>query len=222
MSSLALQVARVYPIWTLMARISVVLLAFIFMILPVSAETKRILALGDSLTAGYGLAAGEAFPVKLEAALKAKGLDVVVINAGVSGDTVAQGEARLDWALGEPVDAVIVELGANDALRGLDPAQAEVALVKILEKLKEKNLPVLIAGMRAPPNMGPDYQQAFDAIFPRQADAFGALLYPFFLDGVAADAGLNQTDGIHPNPQGVDIIVGKMLPMVEQLIAKTQ
>ncbi len=178
--------------------------------------------MGDSLTAGYGLAAGEAFPVKLEAALQAKGLDVVVINAGVSGDTLAQGEARLDWALSEPVDAVIVELGANDALRGLDPAQAEAALVKILTKLKEKKLPILIAGMRAPPNMGGPYRDAFDSMFQRQAEAFGALYYPFFLDGVAADTRLNQADGMHPNPQGVDIIVGKMLPLAEQLYAKAQ
>jgi acyl-CoA thioesterase I len=205
-----------------MARISAVLLVLIMMIHPVSAGTKRILALGDSLTAGYGLAADEVFPVKLEAALQAKGLDVVVINAGVSGDTLAQGEARLDWALGEPVDGVIVELGANDALRGLDPEQAEAALVKILEKLKAKNLPVLVAGMRAPPNMGPDYQKNFDPMFQRHAEAFGALYYPFFLEGVAADANLNQADGIHPNPQGVDIIVGKMLPLVEQLYAKAQ
>jgi acyl-CoA thioesterase-1 len=205
-----------------MLRIFIVVITLFAMVGSAFSAPTRILALGDSLTAGYGLMDGEAFPVRLEAALKAKGLDVVVINAGVSGDTVAQGEARLDWALGEPVDAVIVELGANDALRGLDPAQAEVALVKILEKLKEKNLPVLIAGMRAPPNMGPEYQQAFDAIFPRQAAAFGVLLYPFFLDGVAADSALNQADGIHPNPQGVDIIVGKMLPVVEQLVAKTR
>lgn len=205
-----------------MARISVVLLCFFLMVLPVSAETKRILALGDSLIAGYGLAADQAFPVKLEAALKARGHDVVIINAGVSGDTMAQGEARLDWALGEPTDAVIVELGANDALRGLDPAQAEAALARILETLKARNLPVLIAGMRAPPNLGPEYQTKFDAIFPKLATQYGVALYPFFLEGVVADATLNQADGIHPNSQGVDIIVQKILPAVEELLSKAQ
>ncbi len=205
-----------------MLRFSVVVVSLLVMVASAFAAPKRILALGDSLTAGLGLAADEAFPAKLEAALKAKGLDVVIINAGVSGDTMAQGEARLDWALGEPVDAVIVELGANDALRGLDPVQAESALAKILAKLKAKNLPVLVAGMLAPPNMGPQYRDAFDPMFQRQAEAFGALLYPFFLEGVAADASLNQADGMHPNPQGVDIIVGKILPLVEKLVAKMQ
>ncbi len=217
-----LQVTAVYPIWTHMARISVVLVALVLMGLPASAETTRILALGDSLTAGLGVASDQAFPAKLEAALKAKGQDVVVINAGVSGDTMAQGEARVDWALGEPVDAVIVELGANDALRGLDPAQAEAALDRILETLKSRNLPVLIAGMKAPPNMGPDYQAKFDVIFPQLAERHGALLYPFFLEGVAAVPALNQADGLHPNPQGVDMIVEKIMPSVEALLAKTR
>jgi acyl-CoA thioesterase I len=205
-----------------MARLSVVLVALIFMVFPVSAETKRILALGDSLTAGFGLAPDQAFPVKLEAALKAKGHDVVIVNAGVSGDTIAQGEARLDWALGEPADAVIVELGANDALRGLDPAQAEAALARILETLQKRNLPVLIAGMKAPPNLGPEYLAKFDVIYPKLAKQYGVGLYPFFLDGVAANSALNQADGIHPNPQGVDIIVQKIMPSVELLLSKTR
>lgn len=185
------------------------------------AKPLTILALGDSLTAGYGLAPDEAFPVRLEAALKAKGHDVVIMNAGVSGDTAADGAARLDWALTDDVKAVIVELGANDMLRGLPPAQAEQALDQILSRLKDKNLPVLIAGMRAPANMGPDYQTAFDGIYPRLAEKYGALLYPFFLDGVAADRSLNQADGMHPNGKGVDVIVARIIPSVEQLMSKT-
>jgi acyl-CoA thioesterase I len=209
-----------HTIWTIMIRFSVALLAFLLSILPVSAETRTILALGDSLTAGLGLDPQFAFPVRLEAALRAKGYDVTVINAGVSGDTASQGEARLGWALTDDVDAVIVELGANDALRGLPPDQAEAALDKIVTKIKAKQLPVLIAGMKAPPNMGPDYVQAFDAMFPKLAEKHQTLLYPFFLDGVAADQKLNQADGIHPNGEGVDLIVNRMIPVVESLIAQ--
>lgn len=197
-------------------------LAVIFMFTQsAAAQTITILALGDSLTAGYGLQPTEAFPVKLEAALKARGHDVAVINAGVSGDTALDGLSRLDWALAEEVDAVIVELGANDALRGLPAAQAETAIDGVLAKLKGKNLPVLLAGMRAPPNLGPEYQSGFDTIYSRLAEKYGALLYPFFLDGVAADTALNQADGLHPNPAGVDIIVARMLPSVEALIGRT-
>jgi acyl-CoA thioesterase I len=185
-----------------------------------AAAPMTILALGDSLTAGYGLAPEEAFPVRLEAALKAKGHDVAIINAGISGDTAADGFARLDWALTEDVKAAIVELGANDALRGLPPAQAEQALDGILARLKEKNIPILIAGMQAPPNLGPDYQKSFDGMYRRLAEKYGALLYPFFLEGVAADRALNQADGMHPNGNGVDVIVSRIIPMVEQLIAK--
>jgi acyl-CoA thioesterase I len=188
--------------------------------LPAIAQTKTILALGDSLTAGYGLPVDQAFPVKLEQALKAKGHDVVIVNGGVSGDTASQGEARLDWSLTEDIDGVIVELGANDALRGLEPAQAEAALRRILETLKARGLPVLLAGMRAPPNLGPDYQAQFDPIYPRLAAEFDAELYPFFLDGVAANARLNQSDGIHPNEQGVTRIVEGILPSVENLLIK--
>lgn len=196
-------------------------LAVIFMFTQsVAAQTMTILALGDSLTAGYGLQPTDAFPVKLEAALKARGYDVAVINAGVSGDTALDGLSRLDWALSEEVSAVIVELGANDALRGLPAAQAETAIDGVLAKLKGKNLPVLLAGMRAPPNLGPDYQSGFDTIYSRLAEKYGALLYPFFLDGVAADVHLNQADGLHPNPAGVDIIVARMLPSVEALIGR--
>jgi acyl-CoA thioesterase I len=200
-----------------MTRFSVALIALIFSFLPVSAETRTILALGDSLTAGLGLDPQFAFPAQLEKALKAKGHDVIVINAGVSGDTAAQGLARLDWVLTDDVDGVIVELGANDALRGLPTPQAETALDEIVTKIKAKGLPVLIAGMKAPPNMGQDYVAAFDGIFPRLADKHGAALYPFFLDGVAAQAKLNQADGIHPTAEGVALIVERMLPAVEAL-----
>ena len=185
-----------------------------------AAAPVTILALGDSLTAGLGVGPAEAFPVRLEAALQAKGHDVKVINAGVSGDTAADGAARLDWALAEPVNAVIVELGANDALRGLPVAQAEQALDRLLAALAAKKLPVLLAGMRAPPNMGPEYQADFDGMYQRLAAKHGVLLYPFFLDGVAADPKLNQGDGMHPSPAGVDVIVARMLPSVEQLLGK--
>ena len=188
------------------------------MITPAAAKSVTLLALGDSLTAGYGLQPSDAFPVKLEAALKAKGHDVKVINAGVSGDTALDGASRLDWALAEPVDAVIVELGANDALRGLPVPQAEAALDQLLTTLAEKKIPTLLAGMKAPPNLGPDYQKAFDGMYPRLAEKHGVPLYPFFLDGVAADTGLNQADGMHPNPAGVDVIVQRILPSVEKLI----
>ena len=184
------------------------------------AGTTTILALGDSLTAGYGLDAGKSFPDKLQEALKAKGHDVNIINAGVSGDTAAQGAARLDWALTSDVKAVIIELGANDALRGLEPAQTEASLRQILDMLKKKNLPTLILGMKAPPNLGADYQAKFDGIYPKLAKEYGAALYPFYLDGVAANADLNQADGIHPNEKGLAIIVPKILPYAEALLPK--
>jgi len=186
-----------------------------------AAAPVTILALGDSLTAGQGLVLAEGFPARLEAALKAKGHDVKVINAGVSGDTAADGAARLDWALAEPVNAVIVELGANDALRGLPVAQAEQALNQLLTALEQKKLPTLLAGMKAPPNMGADYQTQFEGMYQRLAAKHPTVLvYPFFLDGVAADPKLNQDDGIHPNAAGVDVIVARMLPSVEQLLGK--
>lgn len=192
------------------------------MVNPAAAREVTLLALGDSLTAGYGLQPSDAFPVKLEAALRAKGHQVKVVNAGVSGDTALDGSSRIDWALSEDVDAVIVELGANDALRGLPPSQAEQALDKLLARLAEKRLPVLLAGMRAPPNLGPEYQAVFDGMYPRLAQKHGALLYPFFLEGVAADMKLNQADGMHPNPAGVDVIVSRILPSVEDLLKQVQ
>jgi acyl-CoA thioesterase-1 len=195
--------------------------AAVFLLTQVaSAQTITILALGDSLTAGYGLQPSDAFPVKLEQALKAKGHDVEVINAGVSGDTALDGLSRLDWALSEEVDAAIVEFGANDALRGLQPAQAEAAIDGILGKLAEKKIPTLLAGMRAPPNLGPEYMASFDGMYARVAERHGALLYPFFLDGVAAEIKLNQADGMHPNAAGVDVIVARILPVVEELVTK--
>jgi acyl-CoA thioesterase I len=197
-------------------------ISLLFLALPLRAEPVTILALGDSLFAGYGLDQPQSYPAQLEVALKAKGLDVKVLNAGVSGDTAAQGAARLGWALSDDVDAVIVELGANDALRGLPPEQAEAALNEIAKTISDKKLPLLLMGMRAPPNMGPDYAQKFEPMFERVAQQYGAAIYPFFLDGVAADASLNQSDGIHPNPQGVQVIVERTLSAVEALVAKAK
>jgi acyl-CoA thioesterase I len=205
-----------------MIKLSVVLFALLFVNLPAQAESVAVLALGDSLTAGLGLDPAQAFPAKLEAALKAKGQDVVIMNAGVSGDTTAQGAARLDWALTDDVDAVIVALGANDALRGLPPEQAATALDEILGKLKARNLPTLVLGMRSPPNLGPDYARKFEAMFPDMTTKHGAALYPFFLEGVAADPKLNQADGLHPNAAGVDEIVTRVLPAVDALLAKVK
>ncbi len=205
-----------------MLRFSVVLIFTLLSFLPLRAETVTILALGDSLTAGLGLDPAQSFPARLEAALKAKGRDVIVVNGGVSGDTMAQGAARLDWSLTDEVDAVLVELGANDALRGLPVPQAEAALDDILSKLKAKNLPTLVLGMRAPPNLGPDYGSAFEIMYPTLSTKHGAALYPFFLEGVAADASLNQADGIHPNAKGVDEIVRRLLPDVEALLTRVK
>ena len=203
-----------------MIRFSVALIALFLAVLPLRADTITLLALGDSLTAGLGLDPAQAFPAKLQAALKAKGHDVVVMNAGVSGDTASQGAARLDWALTDDVDGVLVELGANDALRGLPPEQAEQALDAILTKLKQRSLPALLLGMKAPPNLGPDYVTKFDAIYPKLSTKYDVALYPFYLDGVAADAKFNQSDGMHPNAQGVDEIVKRILPSVETLLTR--
>lgn len=203
-----------------MMKFSAVLALVLFMVQTVAAAPVTLLAYGDSLTSGYGLQPSDAFPVKLEAALRARGHHVTVINGGVAGDTALDGLSRLDWALSEDVDAVIVELGANDMLRGLPPDQAEAALDGILARLGERGLPVLLAGMRAPANLGPDYQARFDGMYPRLAAKHGALLYPFFLDGVAAEINLNQADGLHPNPAGVEVIVQRILPTVEELLAR--
>ena len=194
------------------------LLGLFFTASPLPAQTLHIMAFGDSLTAGLGLDPAQAFPARLEAALKARGHDIVIANAGVSGDTSAAGADRLDWSLAPETDAVIVELGSNDALRGIDPAETEKALDDILSVLKARRLPVLLAGMLAPRNLGADYGKKFDAIFPRLAEKHGVLFYPFFLDGVAAEPTLNQPDGLHPNSKGVDMIVARILPITEDLV----
>lgn len=187
---------------------------------PVRAQDRpRLLVLGDSLTAGYGLPKNQAFPARLEAALTAEGIAATVVDAGVSGDTSAGGLARLDWAIGnQPPAFAIVELGANDGLRGLSPKAMEANLDAIIGKLKARNVRVLLAGMRAPRNLGRDYAEEFDGVFARLAQKHDVPLYPFFLEGVAADSALNQGDGIHPNAAGVDVIVRNILPYVKQLI----
>lgn len=189
---------------------------------PALAKTLQIVALGDSLTAGSGLQVGRSFADHLQKALRAKGYDVEIENAGVSGDTAADGLARFDWAIPDGTDAAIVELGANDMLRGLDPAATEKALGEILARLQARHIPSLLAGMRAAPNLGEDYQKRFDAIYAKLAAQYGVALYPFFLDGVAADPKLNQKDGMHPTEAGVEIIVARMLPAVESLIARAK
>lgn len=182
------------------------------------AEPLRLLALGDSLTAGYGVAADAAFPVQLERALRAEGYDVAVLNAGVSGDTSAGGRARLDWALADKPRFAIVELGANDGLRGLAPKVTEQNLDDILTRLGKAGVKVLLTGMLAPPNYGPDYAQSFAALFPRLAQRHGVAFYPFFLDGVARDPRLNQPDGLHPTRDGVAEIVRRILPSVKAVL----
>jgi acyl-CoA thioesterase-1 len=189
---------------------------------PAHARTLRLVALGDSLTAGLGLPQDQAFPEVLEKALRAKGYDVEISNAGVSGDTAADGLARYDWAVGQGTDVLIVELGANDMLRGLDPAAAEASLAQILARAKAAHVATLLTGMRAAPNLGADYQGRFDAIYPDLASRFGVALYPFFLDGVAADPKLNQKDGLHPTRHGVEKIVANILPAVEALLAQVK
>ncbi|MCC6949432.1 MAG: arylesterase [Bradyrhizobiaceae bacterium] len=198
------------------------LLALLCAPAAIAAEPLRIVALGDSLTAGLGLADGEAFPVKLQAALRKRGHNIEVINAGVSGDTASGGLARLDWSVPDGAAAVILELGANDALRGVDPAVTRKALEAMIRRLKERKIPVLLAGMQAPRNLGPDYAAAFDRIYPELAQAHDLIFFPFFLEGVATDQKLNQGDGIHPNAAGVDVIVARILPAVEALIARAK
>jgi len=185
-------------------------------------QALRIVAFGDSLTAGYMLKPTDAFPAQLERTLNAQGHQVEIVNAGVSGDTTSSGLARFEWAIGEGTDAVILELGANDALRGVDPTTTESNLAAILSRLDARGIPVLITGMRAPGNWGEAYARRFDAIFPRLAEAGGHLYYPFFLDGVAIDPALNLDDGLHPNAAGVAKIVNSILPLAEQLIERAR
>ena len=183
-----------------------------------AAEPVRILVLGDSLTAGYGLPPDEGFTARLQARLRDRGYDARVFNGGVSGDTSAGGLARLDWALADEPDIAIVELGANDGLRGLDPAALSANLDAILQRLRAADVRVLLAGMRAPPNLGRDYEAAFNRVFPALAEKHDVAFYPFFLDGVAARPELNQPDGIHPNRAGVAVIVDRITPYVVRLL----
>jgi acyl-CoA thioesterase-1 len=209
-------------LWT---AIALLLAATVATVAQAQAPTQaplRIVVLGDSLVAGFQLKASDAFPAQLERALKARGHRVEVINAGVSGDTTAAGLERLQWSVADGTDAVIVELGANDALRGLDPAKAKANLDKIVTAVKAGGADVLLAGMLAPRNLGEDYARAFDGMYPALAKKHRVLLYPFFLDGVALDPALNLSDGMHPNPKGVAEIVKRILPAAEELIARVR
>jgi acyl-CoA thioesterase-1 len=183
-----------------------------------AAKPIKMVVLGDSLSAGLGLSASSAFPARLQKLLKINGIEVDMINAGVSGDTSSGGRDRLDWSVPEGTEAVILELGANDALRGIDPKITRAALTDILTRLKARKVAVLLCGMVAPPNYGSDYSVRFNAIYPDLAKSFGVPLYPFFLEGVAADARLNQADGLHPTAEGVDVIVKNILPTVEAFL----
>jgi acyl-CoA thioesterase I len=199
--------------------------AAVTLALGASAAAERpikIVALGDSLMAGYQLPESAAFPAQLERALKAKGVAAEVVNAGVSGDTSSGGLARLDWSVPQGTDAVILELGANDMLRGVDPKVTRAALDEIIVKLKARGIAVLLCGMRAPPNLGPDYGRVFDAIYPELVARHGVLFYPFFLEGVAADIGLNQRDGMHPTADGIGAIVERIGPKVAELISRVR
>jgi acyl-CoA thioesterase-1 len=192
------------------------------LLLPVAthAAPVRLLVLGDSLSAGYGLAQADGFEAQLGAALRAQGRDVAIVDGAVSGDTSAGGSARLDWALGDGADAAIVELGANDGLRGVDPADTEKNLNAILDKLAARHIPVLLTGMYAMPNLGQDYAAEFRAVFDRLGTRPGVLYDPFFLTDVATVPSLNQPDGLHPNVEGVRHTVGRLLPLVEKLLAE--
>jgi acyl-CoA thioesterase I len=210
LSSWSMQILLALVLWVAAATI------------PARAAPLELVVLGDSLSSGYGLSPTEGFAVVLEKALRDEGLDIRIVNAGVAGDTSTQGLARLDWSVPEGTRGVIVELGANDALRGQDPAQTEKAMDEILTRLKARNIPILLAGMLAPPNMGQDYEARFNPIFPKLADKHGVLFYPFFLENVAGNLELNQPDGMHPNAQGVQKIVKGILPLVKTLAEKAR
>lgn len=186
----------------------------------VAAREIKLLALGDSLTAGYGLPKAEGFTERLQAALRAEGRDIRVINAGVSGDTSAGGRSRLDWALADKPDAVLLELGANDGLRGIEPRVTRDNLDAILGKLSGMGIPILFAGMRAPPNLGEEYGAEYSAVFKDLSARHDVVFYPFFLDGVAGIPALNQVDGIHPNPEGVAVVVARIMPAVLEVLAR--
>jgi acyl-CoA thioesterase I len=188
-----------------------------------TAETPvHVMVLGDSLTAGYGLAVKDGFVSQLKAALALQGINVELADAGVSGDTASDGLARLDWSVPEGTDAVIVELGANDMLRGIDPRVTRDALDAILARLAQRHITIMLCGMKAAPNLGVDFGHAFERIYPELAAKYGAVYYPFFLDGAAAERRLTQQDGLHPNAAGVAVIVRRILPTVQELIARAQ
>ncbi|MDM9624260.1 arylesterase [Rhizobium sp. S152] len=197
--------------------IAVIVASLIFSV-AAQARTINLVGFGDSLMAGYQLAPGEGFPEKLQAALKADGKDVTVANAGVSGDTTTGGLARIDWSVPDGTDGVILELGANDALRGIPPEESEKNLDQMITRLKVRGISVLLVGMMAPPNMGGDYAERFNPIYRKLAEKHGVALYPFFLDGVVLDAGLKLEDGMHPNARGVDVMVEKMKPAITQFM----
>jgi acyl-CoA thioesterase-1 len=207
----------------LLALIGLILAAGSGIAAPASAERPvKIVAVGDSLMAGYNLPLSAGFPARLERALKAKGFAVEIANAGVSGDTASAGLARIDWSVPDDTDAIIVELGANDMLLGIDPQITRTALEGILRRLAERRIPVLLAGMRAAPNLGADYVQRFEAIYPDLAARFDVVFYPFFLEGVAAEGKLNQRDSIHPTAGGIDEIVARILPKAEELLTRVR
>ena len=204
---------------------AIVTLAWAFLCLvPAEAANGpiRIVALGDSLTAGLGLPAKDAFPAQLERALRAKGYDVAIANAGVSGDTASAGLARVDWSVPDGTEAVILELGANDALRGIDPKVTRAALDNILQRLQARGIAVLLCGMLAPRNLGPDYVRAFDSIFPELAAKYDAIFYPFFLEGVLTQQNFTLKDRVHPSAAGIAAIVVGILPKAEELIARVR
>lgn len=196
------------------------LLALLLSAALAAAEPYRIVGFGDSLMAGYQLDAGQSFPERLEEALKARGHDVVIANAGVSGDTSSGGLSRLDWSVPDDTDLVILELGANDMLRGISPDVTQKNLTAMVERLQERGIAVVLVGMVAAPNLGADYAGSFDAIYPRLAETYGLPFYPFFLDGVAAEPSLLLSDGMHPNAGGVDRMVEGFLPVIEPLLGE--
>ena len=207
-----------YGLWQKLVNLASTALVALFVTHAAAAAPTRIVAFGDSLTAGYGVAPEEAFPARLQSWLHEHGVEAEVVNAGVSGDTSAGGLARLDWTLAEPADAVLVEFGANDALRGIDPQSTYQNLDGILSKLDARKVKVLLLGMVSPANWGRDYQQSFDAIYPALAERHHVLLYPFFLEGVALDSSLNQGDMLHPNARGIETIVAHVGPYVLRLL----
>jgi acyl-CoA thioesterase-1 len=209
-----------FPVRFSMRLVALAGLAALAMAVAAKAEPLKIVGFGDSLMAGYGLDAGQGFPEKLEKALRDRGHDVVIANAGVSGDTSSGGLSRLDWAVPDGTQLVVLELGANDMLRGIGPDITEKNLDAMISHLKKRNIAVLLAGMRAAPNLGQEYQAAFDAIYPRLAEKHGVPLYPFFLDGVAGDRAYLLEDGMHPNAAGVDRMVERILPAVERMIVE--